>query len=102
MVAILTPAINVASLAGMGLAGYLASVTLVNLHEEALGFTFGPVDTIFMAGGLIALLGGVYCALKLRSSVIEREHIHEEAPAADSTEPETALTGVGVASPDFN
>ena len=48
--AILTPVINVASLAGMALAGYLASVTLVDFHEEALGFTFGPVDTIFMAG----------------------------------------------------
>jgi MFS family permease len=99
--AILTPAINVASLAGMGLAGYLASVTLVDFHEEALGFTFGPVDTIFMAGGLIALLGGVYCALRLRSSVIEREHVHE-APAAESAEAETALAGVAVASPDFD
>jgi MFS family permease len=100
--AILTPAINVASLAGMALGGYLASVTLVDFHEEALGFAFGPVDTIFMAGGLIALLGGVYCALKLRSSVIERERVREEAPAADSAEPEAALAGVGLAAPDFD
>jgi MFS family permease len=100
--AILTPAINVASLAGMALAGYLASVTLVDFHQEALGFTFGPVDTIFMAGGLIALLGGVYCALRLRSAVIEREHVHEAPPVTDSAEPETALVGVGVAVPDFD
>jgi MFS family permease len=100
--AILTPAINVASLAGMALAGYLASVTLVGFREEALGFTFGPVDTIFMAGGLIALLGGVYCALRLRSAVIEREHVHEEPLAAESAEPEIALVGVGVAAPDFD
>jgi MFS family permease len=100
--AILTPAINVASLAGMALSGYLASVTLVGFHQEALGFAFGPVDTIFMVGGLIALLGGVYCALRLRSSVIEREHVHEETPTVDSAEPETALAGVGIAAPDFN
>jgi MFS family permease len=98
--AILTPAINVASLAGMGLAGYLASVTLVDFHEEVFGLTFGPVDTIFMAGGLIALLGGVYCALKLRSSLIEREHVHEGAPAADDAAPETGLVGAGLAA-DF-
>jgi MFS family permease len=100
--AILTPAINAASLAGMGLAGYLASVTLAGFHEEALGFTFGPVDTIFMVGGLIALLGGVYCALRLRSSVIEREHVHEEPPVTDSAESEMALAGVGIAAPDFD
>ncbi len=101
-VAILTPTINVASLAGMALGGYLASVTLVDFHEEALGFTFGPVDTIFMVGGLIALLGGVYCALRLRSAVIERERVREEPPAEDSAESEAALAGVGVASPDFD
>lgn len=99
--AILTPAINVASLAGMGLAGYLASVTLADFHEKALGFTFGPVDTIFMAGGLIALLGGVYCALKLRSSVIECERVHEERDAT-SAEPEMKLDGAGLTGPDFN
>ena len=76
--AILTPAITWQAWPVWRLAGYLASVTLVDFHEEALGFTFGPVDTIFMAGGLIALLGGVYCALRLRSAVIEREHVREE------------------------
>jgi MFS family permease len=101
VMAILTPVINMASLAGMAVAGYLASVTLVDFHAEALGFTFGPVDTIFMVAGLIALLGGVYCALRLRSSMIEREHVHEEAPAVESAEPETALAGVGAAAPDF-
>jgi MFS family permease len=100
--AILSPVINVANLVGLAFAGYLASVTLVDFHAEALGFAFGPVDTIFMAAGLIALLGGVYCALKLRSSVIERERVREEAPAADSAEPEAALAGVGLAAPDFD
>jgi MFS family permease len=101
VMAILTPVINMASLAGMALAGYLASVTLVDFHAEALGFTFGPVDTIFMIAGLIALLGGVYCALKLRSAMIERERVHEEAPVVESVEAETALAGVGVAASDF-
>jgi hypothetical protein len=49
-----------------------------------------------MAGGLIALLGGVYCALRLRSSLIEREHVHEEPPAVDSAEPEMSLVGAGL------
>lgn len=102
VMAILTPIINMASLAGMALAGYLASVTLVDFHAEALGFTFGPVDTIFMAGGLIALLGGVYCALKLRSAVIEREHVLEEPASAIVGEPEAALAGAGLAAQDFD
>ncbi|HEY7092959.1 MAG TPA: MFS transporter, partial [Ktedonobacterales bacterium] len=102
MVAILTPAINVASLAGMALSGYLASVTLVDFRQEALGFTFGPVDTIFMAGGLIALLGGVYCALRLRSSVIEREHVHEEPEVTAAPELEPSLAGVELVTQDFH
>ena len=84
------------------MAGYLASVTLVDFHEEALGFTFGPVDTIFMAGGLIALLGGVYCALRLRSAVIEREHVHEEPEATAAPELEPSLAGVAVVTQDFD
>jgi MFS family permease len=102
VMAILTPVINVANLAGMALAGYLASVTLVEFHEEALGFTFGSVDTIFMAGGVIALLGGTYCALKLRSAVIERERVREEPAAMSTQEPERSLIASGVAAQDFD
>jgi len=102
VMAILTPVINVANLAGMALAGYLASITLVDFHEEALGFTFGPVDTIFMAGGAIALLGGIYCALNLRSAVIEREHVREEPAAMPTQEPEGSLIASGVAAQDFD
>jgi MFS family permease len=93
VMAILTPVINVANLVGLALAGYLASETLANFHAEAFGFGFGPVDTIFMVGGVIALLGGVYCALKLRSAVIEREHIHEEPEPAPAAELEPELVG---------
>jgi MFS family permease len=102
VMAILTPVINVANLAGMALAGYLASVTLVDFHEDALGFTFGTVDTIFMAGGVIALLGGIYCALKLRSAVIERERVREEAPPASVPEPQATLVGSGLSAQDFD
>jgi MFS family permease len=102
VMAILTPVINVANLAGMALSGYLASVTLVDFHAEALGFTFGPVDTIFLAGGVIALLGGVYCALRLRSAVIERESVHEEPLSASVPEPDANLLRAGVATVDFD
>jgi MFS family permease len=50
---------------GTVLAGSLASNTLLHLRVQALGMMFGPVDTIFAAGGLLILIGGMYALLRL-------------------------------------
>ena len=45
------------------LAGYLASVALRNFHQVVLGIAFGPLDTIFTAIGILAIVGGLYALL---------------------------------------
>jgi MFS family permease len=66
--AILVPAINLASLVSIALAGWLASTVLVGFHAVVLGITFGPLDTIFLAAGALAILGGLYAMVMLRGA----------------------------------
>jgi MFS family permease len=68
MVAVVGSAITLCSLVAMGLAGYLASTVLAGFHAEAPGvslLTFGPIDGIFAASGLLAALGGLYVGMRL-------------------------------------
>jgi len=89
--AILNPAMAVANLAGTALAGYLAGTVLAGFSTRVLGMSFGPIDTIFSAAGIIALFGAIYCALNLRAKTVARERVVE--PAA---EPE-AISQTGAA-----
>lgn len=50
------------------LAGYLVSDVLQNLHTVFFGMVFGPIDTIFTAVGLLAIIGGVYAMVTLRKT----------------------------------
>ena len=61
-----TPLITGASLVSTTLAGLLASTALHNLHASLLGSTFGPIDTIFSASGIIVMGAGLYVLLALR------------------------------------
>lgn len=61
------PVTVVAMVIGTGLAGYLDGVVLRDFHTHLLGFTFGPVDTIFTCAGLLVLLGGCAAMLGFRS-----------------------------------
>jgi MFS family permease len=63
---LLDPVIMIAAIAGTALAGYLDAVILRGFHAEALGMTFGPVDTIFMGAGALVFLGGVLALARLR------------------------------------
>ncbi|MFI5271651.1 MAG: MFS transporter, partial [Ktedonobacterales bacterium] len=58
--ALLNPLTALASLVSLALAGVLASTLLRGLHADVLGFTFGPIDTIMFAAGVLVVLGGVY------------------------------------------
>jgi MFS family permease len=66
--ALTQPFLVLAGLVGTALAGYLDSVALRSFHAEVLGQTFRPVDTIYLAAGLVVLLGGIYAVNTLRSA----------------------------------
>jgi Na+/melibiose symporter-like transporter len=50
---------TVAELVATGLAGWLVSSVLRGLHVTVAGMTFGPVDTVFTAAGLVLLAVGI-------------------------------------------
>ena len=66
VVAILQPAVTVASLASIALAGYLASTVLRDFSAAVLGVTFGPLDTIYGVAALLILLSALFAYLGLR------------------------------------
>ncbi len=63
---VLQPAVSVASVGGIGIAGFLAGTVLHGFRARVLGMTFGPTDTIFMAAGFLGLVAGVYAMYGLR------------------------------------
>lgn len=63
---ILQPANHLASMASAGLSAWLASVALHNLDATAIGVHFGPIDTIFLAAGIVVALTGVWASRVLR------------------------------------
>jgi MFS family permease len=61
----LNPLGVLASLISVSLAGYLASGLLRNFHTSFLGFSFGPIDTIFTLSALLFLVSGLYALIRL-------------------------------------
>ncbi|HEV2461136.1 MAG TPA: MFS transporter [Ktedonobacterales bacterium] len=98
--AVINPLGSLASLVSIAAAGYLASTLLRGLHAQALGMTFGAVDTIFAAAGVLGVVCGLYCMLNLRgvrlagekgAASLERPLAGDdtaEVQAQQSTEPE--------------
>ncbi len=64
-----TPLITLASLSGGFLAGLLASTVLSGFHATFAGMTFGRLDTIFVAIGLLTIGAGVFARLTLYPAV---------------------------------
>jgi MFS family permease len=60
------PAIQSMSILGVAVAGWLSSSVLRGLDARVLGVHFGTYDTIFLAGGVILVIAGVYAAVALR------------------------------------
>src|SRR5579871_3321574 len=66
--ALLTPMTTLAGMLAAAVAGYLDSAVLRSFHAALLGQHFGPIDTIFVAAGFVALLGGLYALVGLRGT----------------------------------
>lgn len=78
VVAVLNPTSIVASLVSALLAGYFASVLLVHMHWQALGTTFGPIDTIFTGVGILFLLSALYAYRSLTAKKAQTEAAETE------------------------
>jgi MFS family permease len=59
VMSIFQPVMNLAILASTALIGYLASVTLRDFHMTWEGMRFGPIDTIWLGGGVLMALSGL-------------------------------------------
>jgi MFS family permease len=70
---VLMPALNLATMLSVAVAGYLYSTVLQSFHVTLVGITFGPIDTIFTATGFLANIGGLYAMVKLRGITLNTE-----------------------------
>jgi MFS family permease len=94
VMAVLLPAINLASVASIALAGLLASTLLHGFHATLLGITFGPIDTIFTGTGILVMLSGLYAMVNLRGIHLAGERGYVEPPAEAATAaPEAVAVG---------
>jgi MFS family permease len=57
---VLNPVQEIASAAAIVLSTWLASTVLRSLNARALGTHFGPIDTIFFAGGVLVVAVGLW------------------------------------------
>lgn len=98
VMSIFQPASNLAILVGTAVVGYLAGVALHGFHAVALGQTFGAVDTIWLAGGVLMFLSGLVIMVGLVG--VDRRYRAEDraaAPAASAAS-ESAPTAAPEAS----
>ncbi|GIL27542.1 MFS transporter [Actinocatenispora comari] len=79
VISVLNPTQQVASLAGVAVAGWLASIVLLGFDADVAGVHLGRLDTILLAAGLLVLIGGVYAMVALRG--VDRA---AQPPAADA------------------
>ncbi|HEU5367177.1 MAG TPA: MFS transporter [Ktedonobacterales bacterium] len=93
VVATITPTSAVMQVLGTVFAGFLASNVLLGFHGQALGLTFGPIDTIFTGGALLALVGAIYALVRL--GFTDPPAVTAEAPDTTTAAPlvETAAAG---------
>ena len=83
--AVINPLGRLAALVSIALAGFRVSTVLRGFHASVLGIAFGPVDTVFTGLGLLAVIGGIYARVSLRSMI--------GRPMPSSGEPSPGLTG---------
>jgi MFS family permease len=82
---VLQPAISVATVGGIGIAGLLAGTVLQGFHAHLLGLSFGSTDTIFTAAGFLGLVAGVYAKYGLRG-VLALEQVADGSSAHEPVE----------------
>jgi MFS family permease len=83
--AVINPVGRLAALLSVALAGSLVSTVLRGFHASVLGISFGPVDSVFTGLGLLAVIGGIYTRVSLRSMIAR--------PMPSSGEPSPGLIG---------
>ncbi|MGI8826415.1 MAG: MFS transporter [Chloroflexota bacterium] len=83
--ALLNPAITLASVISIALAGWLVSTVLHGFRASAGGVFFGPIDTVYTVAGLVIIAAGIYAMVALRES---RPH-EQEVPSAGVLEAAT-------------
>jgi MFS family permease len=79
---VLMPVVNMATLGSIVLAGWLAGTVMAHFRAQTLGLSFGPVDTIFFAAGVLGLVSGVYAMVGLRGA--QDEHSVPESETQES------------------
>lgn len=67
-----------AALLSVAIAGYLVSAVLGSFHATVLGVAFGPVDTVFIGMGLLAVAGGFYARVALRDVIAAEDAVKED------------------------
>jgi len=65
---LMTPIIQVMSVAAVGVAGWLSSSVLRGFHARIGDVHFGTYDTIFLAAGIIIALSGCYAMVAVRGA----------------------------------
>jgi MFS family permease len=66
---VISPMIQLASIASMALAGLLASTVLRGFHQVVAGVVLGPYNTIFAVAGLLFLAGGLTSIAPMQAAV---------------------------------
>jgi MFS family permease len=79
---VLMPAVNAATLISLAVSGWLAGTVFAGFHAHAAGMTFGPIDTIFGAAGLLTLAGGVYAMRRFTGPQSDRDRVTIGSSAA--------------------
>jgi MFS family permease len=67
VMSVLGPTLALFSMLSTAAAGYLDGTVLYGFHATIAGIAFGPVDTIFTVGSVLAILAGLYAMVNLRS-----------------------------------
>jgi MFS family permease len=68
-VSVIGPIQSVAGMVSVLAAGWLVSTVMLDFHASVGGIEFGRIDTVFVAGGLLIALGGLYAMVGLRGAV---------------------------------
>jgi MFS family permease len=70
VIAVFSTGQTLCNLISVTLSGLLGTL-LVGFHAEALGMRFGPYDTIYLATGVLFVVGGFYAMVNLRGLTLK-------------------------------
>lgn len=88
--AILGPGLSLFYSCSLVCVGYLDSTVMRNFHQVWFGLRFGPLDTIFLGAGLLAIVGGLYALVNLRGGALASQVQKQAAvdPAGETDQEE--------------